>query len=34
MMKRVRKIGISFLAFAVIGFCAAGQAGAAKRLTM
>jgi TRAP transporter TAXI family solute receptor len=34
MMKRARKLGFSFLAFAVIFFFAAGQAVAAKRLTM
>jgi hypothetical protein len=34
MMKRARKIGISFLTIAVIGIFAAGQAGAAKRITM
>lgn len=33
-MKRAKRVGISFLAFAVVGMFVSGQAGAGKRLTM
>ena len=33
-MKRAKRVGISFLAFVVVGMFVSGQAGAGKRLTM